>query len=315
LIWTTARLRRIRSAVAQLASDLGAAQRTGSVAAALGAATGDPSLEVVYWIPERGQLVDPSGAPADTPPGPGQTQTQILRNGRMIAVVRHDPTAVSAHRLERAIGPGARLAIDNERMRAGLLAQLADLRRSQAHIVAVGDAERRRLERNLHDGAQRDLLALSYDLRLARGAAAAYPEREAFVASAAEKAREALVELRELAHGIYPAILAEGGVGPALNTLADTAPIPMRVDVTCPDRFSEQTERAVYVLGAQAVEDAARSGAGELSIRVARTADRLVVTIAAPGLIASTYLTDRLGAVGGTLRAEAGLLEAELPCE
>jgi signal transduction histidine kinase len=315
LVWTTARVRRVRSAVAQLVADLGAAPPTGSLATALGAATGDPGLDVAYWIPERAEFVDASGAPAQImTPGPGQALTQIVRNREVVAIVRHDATAVSAQRLERAIGPGARLAIDNERLRANLLAQLADLRRSQARIVAVGDAERRRLERNLHDGAQRDLLALSYDLRLARSAAAAYPHLERFVAAATDKAREALVELRELAHGIYPAVLTEGGVGPALRTLADTAPIPIHIDAPCTDRFGEQAERAVYVVVAHAVEDAARTGVEDLSVRVARSGDRLLVTVEGPDLAASTYLSDRLGAIGGTLIAEGGLLRAELPC-
>ncbi|HET6877394.1 MAG TPA: histidine kinase [Jatrophihabitans sp.] len=315
LAWTTARARRVRASVARLASELGAAPVVGSLAAALGAATGDPGLEVSYWIPERAEYVDASGmSVAASEPGSGHAHTPIVRRGEVIAIVKHDATAVSARRLERAIGPGVRLALDNERLRGGLLAQLADLRDSQARIVAAGDAERRRLERNLHDGAQQDLLALAYELRIARAAAAAQPELELLLADATEKAREALIELRELAHGVYPAVLTESGLGAALRTLAETAPVPMHVEVACPERLPQRIEQAVYVLVAKVLEEAVRTGAGHFSVGVARSGDRLLVTLDGHGRGPLTYLTDRLGAVGGTLTADGDLLRAQLPC-
>ena len=113
-------------------------------------------------------------------------------------------------------------------LQAEVLAQLEDLRASRARVVEVGDSERRRLERNLHDGAQQRLLALSYDLRLARAGSktSGAPEVTALLTSAEKEAQTAIDELRELAHGIYPAVLTEAGIGPALWTLADSAPLP-----------------------------------------------------------------------------------------
>src|SRR5439155_3673120 len=144
----------------------------------------------------------------------GRAVMTIERSGHPIALVAHDATLVDGSRLDREIGPAATLAIENERLQAEVLAQLEDLRASRARIVETGDAERLRLERDLHDGAQQRLLALSYDLRLARAAAEADGDAElvTLLATAGDEAQTALGELRELAHGIYPAILAEAGL-------------------------------------------------------------------------------------------------------
>ena len=155
LAWTVVRARLTRSAVGRLASDLGDAPVPGALGAVLAKVTNDPGVEVAYWLPESGRFVDGSGkAVQEAAPGGGKTVTRILREGRLVAIVRHDPAAADTDRLERAIGAAARLAVDNERLRAGVLAQLEDLRASRARIVEAGDAERRRLERDLHDGEQ-----------------------------------------------------------------------------------------------------------------------------------------------------------------
>src|SRR5207237_314367 len=168
------RARLTRSAVGRLASDLGDAPVPGALGAVLAKVTNDPGVEVAYWLPESGRFVDGSGKTVpEAAPGGGKTVTRIRREGRLVAIVRHDRAVADTDRLERAIGAAARLAVDNERLRAGVLAQLEDLRASRARIVEAGDAERRRLERDLHDSAQQRLLALSYELRIARGAAAA----------------------------------------------------------------------------------------------------------------------------------------------
>src|SRR5205814_4787205 len=131
-----------------------------------------------------------------------------------VAIVNH---TASVAELEPELRAAIRLALENERLQAEVLAQLRDLRASRTRIVETSDAERRRLEHDLHDGAQQRLLALSYDLRLARAAAEADGGREVatLLASAGDEAQAALGELRELAHGIYPAILAGAGLARA----------------------------------------------------------------------------------------------------
>src|SRR6516164_5472010 len=125
--------------------------------------------------------------------------------------------------------------------------QLEEPRASRARIVQTADAERRGLERNVHDGAQQRLLALSYDIRLARAAAQADGDTpaETALARAASQTRDVLEELRDLAHGIYPAVLAEAGVGPALATLADTAPLPVQILRAEQRRYPDSVEAAV----------------------------------------------------------------------
>ncbi len=156
--------------------------------------------------------------------------------------------------------------MENERLQAELVAQLGELRASRARIVETAGAERRRLERNLHDGAQQHLLALSYDIRLARAGAAADGDTAAqmTLATAIEETQGALQELRELAHGIYPAVLAEAGLAPALATLADTAPLPVQILRAGDRRYPAPVEAAAYFAVAEAIGDAARRGADHL---------------------------------------------------
>src|SRR6266487_3021072 len=251
LAWGVVRTRRTRAAVSRLESELGEAPPPGTLRDALAFAVGDPALEVAYWLPEAQRFVDGRGHRTESPvPGHGRAVTPIVRDGRSVAIVVHDAALLDGPALEREIGSAARLAVENERLQAEVLAQLEDLRASRARIVETGDAERRRLERDLHDGAQQRLLALFYDLRLARAAAEADgdPKLVTLLAAAGDEAQTALGELRELAHGIYPAILAEAGLGPALATLADEATLPVELGEAPPERYPGPVETAVYLL-------------------------------------------------------------------
>ena len=171
----------------------------------------------------------------------------------------HDRALSEARELEREIGPATRLAVDNERLRATVLAQLEDLRSSRARIVEAGDSARRRIERDLHDGAQQRLLTLSYELRLARTAADGDGDAElaTVLASTADKVRAALGELRDLAHGIYPAILTEAGLGRARDAHRRGAAAGRDRGVD-EERYRADIERAMYVTVEEAVADAAR---------------------------------------------------------
>ena len=230
--WSVARARRMRSAVLGLATELGAAPAPGSLRTVLADALGDPELVIAYSLSGSGRYVDAQGLPVEPPTtGASGACTPIVRDGCELAVVVHDATSLAPAELQREIGAAARLAVENERLAAESLAHLRELRESRARIVESGDAERQRLERDVHDGAQQRLLALTYRLRLAHGEAesAGRADLAALLRDAVDEALEALVTLRELAHGIYPAVLAESGLAPALWTLAGGAPLPVEI--------------------------------------------------------------------------------------
>jgi signal transduction histidine kinase len=314
--WLVGRSRRTRAAVARVAAERQAAATARPLREALALALEDPDLQVAYPLSGSGRTVDAAGEPLVLPaPGSGRTLTRISRGGECVALVAHDETLLDGGGLEREIGAAARLAVDNERLQAAVLAQLGDLRASRVRIVETGDAVRRQLERDLHDGAQQRLLALSFELRLARAAARADGDDvlEASLAVATGQAQAALDELRELAHGIYPAILGEAGLAAAIATLADTADLPVELGEVTPDRLPAAVETAAYLVLAAGVEDAARHGATHVELAAARSGSVLRVTVnGADGV--PQHLSDRVGALGGRLEAGAGTVEAEIPC-
>jgi signal transduction histidine kinase len=318
--WSVARARRIRSAVVGLARDLGEAPPPGSLRRVLADTLTDPDLVIAYRRSGGDRYVDAQGIPLALPgPGAGHVRTPIVRDGRELAVVVHDATSLAPAELQREIGAAARLAVDNERLAAEALAQLRELRESRARIVQTADAERRRLERDLHDGAQQRLLTLSYRLRLAHAAAesAGRTDLAALLGDAIDAALAALATLRELAHGIYPAVLAESGLAPALWTLAGGAPLPVEIDDLDEQRYPAAVETAAYMTIAEAVQDAARRGASHAAVRVARIDGRLAVTVrddAAAAPAPPQSLADRVGALGGHLQAQRSLVQAEIPC-
>jgi signal transduction histidine kinase len=317
LLWVTVRMRLQRRAVARITASLGQVPPPGSLQAALAQAVGDPELRIAYWLPDAQHYVDATGRPVAKPvAGAGRAITALVRDGRQVAVVSHTGALPD---LERELGAAVRLALENERLQAVALAQLDQLRASRVRIVETGDGERRRLERDLHDGAQQRLLALSYDLRLARAQAEADGDRHTgtLLAQATDHARAALGELRELAHGIYPAILAEAGLAAALATLADAAPLPVEILAEAEGRYSAAVETAAYLLIAEALNDAAGRDASHATVSVVRTGERLVVMVQDDGThrtSAMVQLADRVGALDGRLTVEPTRLWVELPC-
>jgi signal transduction histidine kinase len=309
--------RRRHAAVARLSAQLGETPQPGTLAAVLARSLGDPQLEVGYWLPAERRHVDAAGHTLELPPRGGpRAVTRIARGAEPVAVVVHDAALLDGAALEREIGAAARLAVDNERLQAAVLAQLADLRESRARIVQSADAERRRLERDLHDGAQQRLLALIYELRIAR-AKTRDSALAALLGQAVERADEALADLRELAHGIYPAVLVEAGLSLALATLADTAPIAVELGDVTGERHPHAVEAAAYVAVAWAIEDAAARRASFAGVSARNGDGRLVVEVGDDGMprgAAALYVADRVAALDGRLEcAEAGL-RVELPC-
>jgi signal transduction histidine kinase len=319
LVWSVVRVARTRARLARLASDLGEAPRPGQLRDTLAAALGDSGVEVRYPRAGSRALIDADGRPTAAP-DPGRAIARIARGDRPLAVVLHDPALVNEPELARALGSAAKLSVENEALRAEAMAQLHALQASSARIVETADAARRRLERDLHDGAQQRLLALSYDLRLARTGAAGDDDGQlvAILDAAAEETEAALEELRQLAQGIYPAVLTEAGLGPALETLADEAPLPVKIEELPAERAALAVERTAYVVVDGAIEDAAKRDAGWLRVRVRQDADRLVVATdddGAPRSERIVHMLDRVGALGGLLHAGDTSLRAEIPCE
>jgi len=268
--------------------------------------------------PQR--YVDADGRAVHPRPAGDQLVTTITRGDEQLAVVVHDRSLRETHDLEREIGSAARLAVDNERLRAEVLFRLEDLRASQGRIVDRSDSTRRRLERDLHDGAQQRLLTVSYELQLALADARSQGDEEAvsLLTRANTEAVLALAELRELAHGIFPAILADAGLGPALRTFAEGAALPVDVEHVVDRRFDPAAENAAYVVVIEAVADATRRSAGYVTVHVSHEGAHLVVAVGDDGserdYARLVHLLDRVGALGGRLHAGSSGLRAEIPC-
>jgi signal transduction histidine kinase len=317
LLWAVVGARVQRRSVARTVAQLGDAPTPGSLESALARAIGDPDLRIAYWLPASHRYVDARGRPVEEPrAASGRAVTPLVRGGRRVALVAH---ATGIAELEREIGAAVRLALENERLQAEILAQLHDLRESRTRIVETGDTERRRLERDLHDGAQQRLLALSYDLRVAGAASEGEGDLEtaSLLGEATSDVQVALGELRELAHGIHPAILTEAGLGPALATLAEGAPLALEIGETPGERYPAPVETAAYFVVAEAIDDAARRGASYAAVGALRHEEQLVVKLEDDGSArtsAMIHVADRVGALGGRLAIEPTTLRAEIPC-
>jgi len=236
-----------RERMGRLADSLVAAPKPGALARELALALGDPELTIAY-VTSEGRLVDPDGEVITTG-DVDRVATPIEREGTVLAHVHHSP-ATDRAALAAAFGPTLLVALDNERLRATQLARLSELRRSRARIVAVADAARRGLERDLHDGVQQQLIALVFDLRSLRLAfeRSRDPRRVDGVAALEARAQTAIDELRRIAHGIHPAILSRSGLEEALLSLAEESPAPVKVRAGGLGRLPDAIESAAYAV-------------------------------------------------------------------
>jgi signal transduction histidine kinase len=316
-----------RRAVRQVVAALDAAPAPDELEQRLGEALRDPTLRIVFRLPEVGRTVDATGAACEPPASrPRRAVTPLARCGELVAWVEHD--AGVAGSVEPALTPAVRLSVDNARLRAGLLAQMRDLRDARRRIVADGDDERRRLERDLHDGVQQQLLALGAELRVAAAAARASGHAaERALDRAVGETAAVLEEVRVVAHGIYPAILTDAGLAPGIASLADVAALPVEI-VGAPDRrYSAPVEAAAYRVVAEGIENAVSySGARVVEVEVGETGGALHVRVHDDGrggarvtqLGGLAELVDRVGAIDGTVSIESGAegtaIGAVIPC-
>jgi signal transduction histidine kinase len=328
LAWSLSRAARAATILARLARQAAAGAGEDSLEVALGRATGDTSLRLAFPLRDGARWIGAQGAEIDAPQsGTDRSVTPILRDGQTVAALLHDPAILDSEAVRRAIGTAAELAIDNERLRAEALVQLHELKASRLRLVETGDAERRALERDLHDGAQQRLVSLSIALRMTQ---TAFDEQGAIVAGASlreagTRLQRAIDELRELAHGIHPVELSDEGLAAAVEALGDG--VPMLVGALPAQRLPRSVEVAAYVLVDEAVRRAATRDGGVAPAVNARLADgHLVVEIEDPGepspqqaLADLVSVIDRVRALDGRLmvqdRTDGGvLIRAELPC-
>jgi signal transduction histidine kinase len=302
----------------------------GDLRDALATGVGDPSLELAYWLPERKVYVDREGRVVDLPEDDQRRSvTKIDHQGRCVAAIVHDPALDEQPGLVKAAGAAAALALENERLEAELRARVEELQASRARIVQVGLAERRRLERDLHDGAQQRLVALRLQLRLARDQAGKDPSAaQQMLDGAMTELDEALAELRELARGIHPAVLADRGLEPALSALAGRAPLPVEVKSAPEERLPAPVEAAAYFVVAEALTNVARyAQASRASVAVERRNGHAVVEVRDDGVGGADPargtgligLQDRLAALDGRLEVESPtgggtVVRADIPC-
>jgi signal transduction histidine kinase len=301
------------AAFVRLVNELDAPSGTGSLQTALSRMLGDPSVTVAYRLPGADRYVDRSGLPVHPRTEPGRASTSIVRLGAQLAVVSHERDILDDRAVRQRVGSAALLAIDNERLGAELLVHLADLRESQRRIVAAADEARRRIERDLHDGAQQRLLAAFYELRLARSDPTRTDDEVAALDALIDATQRSLAELRELAHGIFPAILDEAGLEAALWSLADQSTTVVQIGAMPDRRLPAATEQTAYLVVTETLA-AVPADAGALSVAATVQGDTLVLRLDGPQAAPSQYLCDRVGAVEGTISYTAGALRAELPC-
>jgi signal transduction histidine kinase len=314
--WSLVSARRTRSFLARLVVELGESAPAGGLREALARSLADPELEIAYPVGEE-RYADARGRTVDLARVEGRAATPLLRDGRPVAVLLHRTDLLDNPQLIDEVASAARLGLENERLQAEVRAQLEDLRASRARIIEAGDAERRRLERDLHDGAQQRLVGLSLALGLlqAQHGTGQNQQLAARLDEADAELRRAVAELRELAHGIHPAVLSDEGLAAAVEALAEATSAPLRIGAMPQERFPAAVETAAYLVIAETVK------AGPARVSVTRRDGVLVVDVeteAEPRRLVD--LEDRVGALDGRLAvapAQGGRvrIRADIPCE
>jgi signal transduction histidine kinase len=296
----------------------------------LSKALGDRSLQVVYWLEDKRRWVDAAGKPTALPGDDdvARAVTRVEREGRAVGAIVHDRALCDDPDLVSSVAAAAGLSIENERLQAQLRARVEELRASRARIVEAGTAERRRLERNLHDGAQQRLVALSLTMRLAQSKLRNDPDTaEKLLGGAQDELTRALEELRELARGIHPAVLSDRGLAPALEALAGRSPVPVELAGTPRERLPPAVEAAAYFVVAEALTNVVKyAKASQARVQISRGNGHAIVEVADDGCGGADPdrgsglrgLADRISALDGTLelRSPEGagtLLRAEIP--
>jgi signal transduction histidine kinase len=322
------RARLARSSLGDLFVDLQADPAPADLRDALARALRDPSLALAYWLPEFGSYADLDGRPVELPNRVGRATTLIERDGAHVAALLHDPALNDEPELLEAVTAAAGIAIDNGRLYAELRARLQELRGSRVRVIEAGQKERQRLERDLHDGAQQRLIALSLDLSRLEERLDADPHARTSLDQARGEISKSLDELRAVARGIHPAVVSGHGLQVALEQLAARAPVPVRLNVAVGGRLPERLEVAAFYLVSESLTNIGKHAeATAATVDVARANGQLVVEVADDGVGGADTergtglrgLADRVEALEGRLRVwspsgRGTRLRAEIPC-
>jgi signal transduction histidine kinase len=321
------RSRLARGSLAELFRDLGT-MRGDDLQAALARSLGDPQLTVAYWLPAYESYADAAGNPVTLPePHGDRAVAPVERDGQAVAALVYDASLDDDPELVEAVTAAAAIAIENQHLHAESHARLAELKASRERIVSAGDAERRRLERNLHDGAQQRLVAIALQLRLLQRRVGHDPVSEQLLTTASAELALSLAELRELARGIHPAVL-EHGLASALGSLATRSPVPTTVACERSVAWPEPVQLAAYFVASEALANIAKyAGATSATVRVWRAGALAGIEIADDGVGGADDsrgtglrgLADRVEALDGRLRVVSPpgggtVVTAELPC-
>jgi signal transduction histidine kinase len=318
-----------RSALGDLLVDLRADPPPADLRDALARALRDPSLTLAYWLPEFESWSEADGRAVELPAaGNGRTTTLVERNGQPVAALVHDSSLDDEPELLEAVSAAAGIALDSARLHAELGARLEELRGSRVRVIEAGQKERQRLERNLHDGAQQRLVALSLELTMLKKRFDADSEASTRIDHARSEIALSLDELRDIAHGLHPAVVSGHGLAVALESLAARAPLPVRLTVALDTRLPEQLEVAAYYLVSESLVNVGKHArASSATVDVGRDNGHVVIEIVDDGIGGADTergsglrgLADRVEALDGRLRVwtphgHGTRVRAEIPC-
>jgi signal transduction histidine kinase len=318
-----------RSAAADLLVELRSDPAPAVLRDALARALRDPSLTLVYWLPEFESWADLEGRAVELPePDEGRATILIDRDGVHVAALVHDPALGNEPELLAAVSAGAAIALENGRLHAELRARLVELRGSRVRVIEAGQSERQRLERNLHDGAQQRLIALSLELGLLEERLSHNPDATGRLREARHEIALSLAELRDVARGLHPAVVSGHGLAVALESLAARAPVHVRLRVDLDARLHEGLEVAAYYVVAESLTNVGKHAqATSATVDITRVNGQVVVEVVDDGIGGADTergsglrgLADRVEALGGRLRVwtprgGGTRVRAEIPC-
>ncbi|MEV4110284.1 sensor histidine kinase [Nonomuraea sp. NPDC049695] len=313
--------------VADLVVRLSRRERPHSLRDELAATLRDPGLIVGYWTAQQDRYVDADGRPVALDPGPGRVVTRVDQGEAPLAVLVHDAALLEQPLLVEAACAAAALALENERLTADLRARLRQLAASRRRMLQWGEAERRRIERDLHDGVQQRLLSAAMALGLAE--AGTDPGRAVpLIGEAKTAVLTALDDLRAVSHGIHPPVLTERGLAGAVKELAAVAPMAVTCDLALDQPLPQSVESAAYYIVNEALANVTRHAAASKAwVRLAHDGRRLWVEVGDDGAGGAdpargsglAGLADRAEANGGRLTIESPpgkgtVLKVVLPC-
>ena len=305
------------------------AEPTPDIQQLLAQALRDPTLSLIYWLPQYGSWADQDGNPTSLPRSDnGRRVTFVKQNGEQIAALIYDAGLGDEPELVEAVSAAVGIALENGRLEAELRARLQELQGSRSRVVEAQQNERRRLERNLHDGAQQRLVALALELGLLAEKANNDPATRERLKRARGEVAESLDELRDIARGLHPAVVSGHGLAIALESLAAATPLEVHLKTDGLPRLPEQLEVAAYYVVSESLTNAAKHAqADTVTVEVGVTTDTLIVEIVDDGIGGADSergtglrgLADRIEALNGHLRVWSSVgkgtrVRAEIPC-